>query len=511
MLSTVSIQASGQEGGEILNVYAGDELIIEAAVTQQQQTYEAVVDHDVSAADIRIEFVNDLYQPEQGIDRNLTINSFSLDGVSFDFFSASTFSTGTWTSADGIVDGFGRGNTLHSNGFFQFQDNSTVSFLGRDWTVDGNQSAVWPGSTLELSGVNGAVSVSTEFAVTGGTLHRFQVDAYRDAAGSLFGSDSRPWATVGVNHYGPNGEFLGQNRIDVGPGQTDPHSSQAIEFITPDAATTSFVWIWAGDGGGVNIPIIVKDITFDEVNLSGDTTAPEVEFLPFTITETTNEINFGATFTDDLRFGSTIAQPFRVTGPNGFSELAGVRTGTNITDTSETLIFGVVKPDGTAFLPADNGTYTVELLPNAVFDQAGNVTPGQTVGTFELAIVLPPADTEAPGVSLAAIDPIVEPLFGPVEFTVLTTDNRDPIPFTGGLTVFNNNGFEQTVFGIAGGFDVANNRGFQIYQVQPPTGGSWGPEDNGEYFIRLEEGGLVDSAGNEALAQVLGSFQVNVT
>jgi hypothetical protein len=175
------------------------------------------------------------------------------------------------------------------------------------------------------------------------------------------------------------------------------------------------------------------------------------------------------------------------------------------------LIFGIVKSDSTAFLPSDNGTYTVELLPNAVFDQAGNVTPGQTLGTFDLAIVLPSADTEAPGVSLAPISAIVQPVLGPIEFVVYTTDNRDPIPYTGGVTVLSNNGFEQTVFGIAGGIDAANDRAWQLYQVQPPTGGSWGPEDNGEYFIRLEEGGLVDGAGNEALAQVLGAFQVAVT
>jgi hypothetical protein len=387
-----------------------------------------------------------------------------------------------------------------------------VSFLGKDWTVVGDadlQSTVVGDSTLELSGSGGPVSASTEFAVTGGTLHRFQVDAYREAIDS-FTSDSRPWATVGVNYYGFNGEYLGQNRIDVGPGQTNPTSSQEIEFVTPDAASTAYVWIWIGDGGTAEIPIIVNDIKFEEIDQSGDTTPPEVEYFPFTISETTSEINFGVTFTDDTRFGNTIAEPLRITGPNGFDELAGVRTGTNISTASQTLIFGIVKSDFTAFLPTDNGTYTVELLPNAVFDQAGNVTPGQTLGSFELAIVLPPADTEAPGVSLAPISPIIEPLVGPIEFVVYTTDNRDPIPYTGGLTVFTSDGFEQTTFGIAGGIDTANDRAWQLYQVQPPTGGSWGPEDNGEYFIRLEEGGLVDGAGNAAVAQILGSFQVSL-
>ncbi len=515
MLSTVSIEASGQEGGENMNVYVGEELVLAATVTQNKQTYQATLQQDFTARDVRIEFTNDLYQPAEGFDRNLIIDSFRIDDVSFDFNSADMFSTGAWSADEGIVDGFGRGNTLHTNGFFQFRGDidRTVSFIGKEWIVVGDpdlQSTVLEDDSLELSGINGAVSASAEFAVTGGTLHLFQVDAYRDAAGS-FTSDSRPWATVGVNYYGSGGEYLGQSRIDVGPGQTDSSSSQAIEFVTPEAASTAYVWIWIGGGGTDDIPIVVNDIVFEEIDQSGDTTPPEVEYFPFTISETTSEINFGVTFTDEIRFGNTIAEPLRITGPNGFDELAGVRTGTNISNTSQTLIFGIVKSDSTAFLPSDNGTYTVELLPNAVFDQAGNVTPGQTLGTFDLAIVLPSADTEAPGVSLAPISAIVQPVLGPIEFVVYTTDNRDPIPYTGGLTVLSNNGFEQTVFGIAGGIDAANDRAWQLYQVQPPTGGSWGPEDNGEYFIRLEEGGLVDGAGNEALAQVLGAFQVAVT
>jgi hypothetical protein len=515
MLSTVSIEASGQEGGENMNVYVGEELVLAATVTQNKQTYQATLQQDFTARDVRIEFTNDLYQPAEGFDRNLIIDSFRIDDVSFDFNSADMFSTGAWSADEGIVDGFGRGNTLHTNGFFQFRGDidRTVSFIGKEWIVVGDpdlQSTVLEDDSLELSGINGAVSASAEFAVTGGTLHLFQVDAYRDAAGS-FTSDSRPWATVGVNYYGSGGEYLGQSRIDVGPGQTDFSSSQAIEFVTPEAASTAYVWIWIGGGGTDDIPIVVNDIVFEEIDQSGDTTPPEVEYFPFTISETTSEINFGVTFTDEIRFGNTIAEPLRITGPNGFDELAGVRTGTNISNTSQTLIFGIVKSDSTAFLPSDNGTYTVELLPNAVFDQAGNVTPGRTLGTFDLAIVLPSADTEAPGVSLAPISPIVQPVLGPIEFVVYTTDNRDPIPYTGGLTVLSNNGFEQTVFGIAGGIDAANDRAWQLYQVQPPTGGSWGPEDNGEYFIRLEEGGLVDGAGNEALAQVLGAFQVAVT
>ena len=118
MLSTVSLQATGQEGSEILNVYVGEELVVEATVPTSGQNYEVSLDREFSAIDVRIEFVNDLYQPEIGFDRNITIDSFSVDGQSLDFNNSDMFSNATWLPTDGVTDGYGRGNTLHANGFF---------------------------------------------------------------------------------------------------------------------------------------------------------------------------------------------------------------------------------------------------------------------------------------------------------------------------------------------------------------------------------------------------------
>ncbi len=513
MLSTVTVEAVGQEGSENMSVFVGDELVIETTVSQSGGSFSATLERDFSANDVRIEFTNDLYQPEEGFDRNLTISSFSVDGQFVDVGGQEMFSTGVWRSEDGVTSGFGRGSTLHANGYFQLEsfEAQTLFFGEKEWSIDG--SGAFSETFVDGSGalrlVEGAVSVSTRFDVVGGTLHALDVDAYRENVEPTT-SNGQPWSTIGVNFYDANGNYLGQERIDISASQTDPSSSRAIEFVTPDASASAYVWVWLGEGP-LN-PLVVKDISFEEVNLSGDTTPPTLSLRPATVTEPTGEeINFAVDFADDFRLGNPAAFPFQVSGPNGFSELAGVRTGLpGSTDTFQTLIYGLLKPDGSDWSPADNGTYTVELLQGALADQAGNVTSSQIIGTINVAIVLPPTDVEAPGISIGDIPNLTEPVVGPIEFVIYTTDNRDPIPFANNVTVFRNDGYAQTVTGIAGGFDEANNRNWELYQIQPPTGGSWGPEDSGQYFVRLEDGGLIDAAGNQAEGQVLGSFFVDL-
>jgi len=89
--------------------------------SQDVLTYRA--DGQVDPESVRIVFTNDatFNDPTNGvIDRNLQINSVSIDGVVFNPGNDNVFSTGTWTPEDGAVPGFGRGNFLHTNGFFQF-------------------------------------------------------------------------------------------------------------------------------------------------------------------------------------------------------------------------------------------------------------------------------------------------------------------------------------------------------------------------------------------------------
>ena len=82
----------------------------------------------MTADRVRVVFLNDLFDPATGTDRNLVVENIVVDGETFQTDSPEVFSTGTWTQADSsVTPGFGRGNTLHSNGYFQYDDSSTIS------------------------------------------------------------------------------------------------------------------------------------------------------------------------------------------------------------------------------------------------------------------------------------------------------------------------------------------------------------------------------------------------
>ena len=94
-------------------------------------------DQDVDPGQIRIAFTNDVYDEAAGIDRNVRIDRIVVDGETIETESAEVFSTGTWKSTDGIVPGFGRGDILHANGYFQFPA-SQIEEPGTPGAADGS-------------------------------------------------------------------------------------------------------------------------------------------------------------------------------------------------------------------------------------------------------------------------------------------------------------------------------------------------------------------------------------
>ena len=68
----------------------------------------------------RIVFLNDEYDPANGVDRNLLVDFIEVDDVRYETEAPTTFSTGTWLPEDGLVAGFRESEVLHSSGYFQF-------------------------------------------------------------------------------------------------------------------------------------------------------------------------------------------------------------------------------------------------------------------------------------------------------------------------------------------------------------------------------------------------------
>ncbi|TWU43605.1 Inner spore coat protein H [Rubripirellula tenax] len=121
----ITIRAAGARGEETMLLQIDGATVATynnvggniAAREYQSFTYNA---NGIDADRIRVAFTNDLYDPANGIDRNLRVDNITVDGVTYETEAPEVYSTGTWLAADGIVPGFRQKETLHGNGYFQY-------------------------------------------------------------------------------------------------------------------------------------------------------------------------------------------------------------------------------------------------------------------------------------------------------------------------------------------------------------------------------------------------------
>ena len=111
MLSTVQIFASGSEGGEQFelqidgNVVETFEIALGTDILNDQVfTFETA--DPVTAGDIRIEFINDVFDPANGVDSNLIVDAIAIDGQRFETEASDVFSTGSFLGRRWYPAGF---------------------------------------------------------------------------------------------------------------------------------------------------------------------------------------------------------------------------------------------------------------------------------------------------------------------------------------------------------------------------------------------------------------------
>ena len=141
LLSTVEILAAGQTNEETINLQIdgievqswdnlGGDALAGDFVTLTYSTPDTL-----TADQIRIQFANDLFDPANGVDRNVRIDAIVIDGQRFETEGPGVFSTGTWLPADGVTPGFRESEYLHTNGYFEYADDpsdgSVVSIVAR--------------------------------------------------------------------------------------------------------------------------------------------------------------------------------------------------------------------------------------------------------------------------------------------------------------------------------------------------------------------------------------------
>ena len=133
MLSSVQIFAAGQTGQEAFNLLIDDQVV---------ETFERVggdiesrdferfafdTDGAVTADQVSIEFINDAFDPETGVDSNLVVDRIEIDGAVFQTEAPTTFSTGIVDENGFTGPGFLETELLNVNGTVSFLETTTAS------------------------------------------------------------------------------------------------------------------------------------------------------------------------------------------------------------------------------------------------------------------------------------------------------------------------------------------------------------------------------------------------
>ena len=122
----IRVDAVGDTGEELLQVVLNGEILGEFVASTEPDTFFLETSFPVNLEDLQIQFVNDDFDPATGADRNLTVFNFqTIDLSSGERTIArpqdgNVFASGVFDGTS-IVAGLGQGNTLATNGFFQFQ------------------------------------------------------------------------------------------------------------------------------------------------------------------------------------------------------------------------------------------------------------------------------------------------------------------------------------------------------------------------------------------------------
>ncbi len=138
--SFIEVMAEGDEGDEWLQLQIDQRPVRQWTATGSMRPWCFRATETIAAERIRIAFINDILGPG-AIDRNLRVDSISIDGVVFETEDPSVYSTGSLNSGQSVGPGFHQSESLHVNGYFQFGltgiDDQLMHFALNDVLQDG--------------------------------------------------------------------------------------------------------------------------------------------------------------------------------------------------------------------------------------------------------------------------------------------------------------------------------------------------------------------------------------
>ncbi len=350
---------------------------------------------------------------------------------------------------------------------------------------------------------------AADITTAGGSTHTFTVQYGDNVAVDVSTLDSSDVRVTGPNGFDQLATFVSVDTATDGTPRT------ATYQITAPGGSWD-----ASDNGGYSLTIEASQVGDTSGNLVAagvvgsfgvtiDGTAPTASATVANITNAG-----GTTHTFTVQYNDNVAvnvstvdsSDVRVTGPNGFNQIATFVSVDTATDgTPRTVTYQITAPGG-AWDASDNGSYTLAVEPNQVQDTSGNSVVAGVIGGFSVA-----ADGTTP-TAIASVANITAAGGATHTFTVQYSDNLAMSVSTfgnGDVRVTGPNGFNQLATFVSVDTATDGTPRTVTYQITVP-GGTWDVNDNGNYTLAVELNQVQDTSGNSVAAGTLDNFSVAI-
>ena len=265
---SVLIRASGAEGNERFRLLIDGNAVMEQTVGTTLDSYVYWTRDNITADQIRIEFTNDTFDSSLGIDANLIVDYIEIDGVRFETEAPGVLATGYWVPGQGPIPGYYQTETLHTNGYFQYADQTIEngSFaLDAGYYIVNEATGFIDVKVIRIGGTDGEVTIDYEtfgstaiadvdFAYREGTLQFADGQSEQDVRIDILADDlteeGEQFSLVIDNPGGGAGllsprtatiEITNQPGQNVGPG--DPELQVTTEILGNIAGAVALEWL----------------------------------------------------------------------------------------------------------------------------------------------------------------------------------------------------------------------------------------------------------------------------
>ncbi|WP_165440543.1 DUF4347 domain-containing protein [Rubripirellula amarantea] len=259
----IAIYAAGSTADELMELEVNGQIVdtwfVQGTDAENDRFYPYIVNIDgVSADDVRINFVNDLYDPASGIDRNLRVDRIEIDGVTYEAENPAVFSEGSWIEGQGITSGNLQTEYLNANGYFQFSSAGASGGGNNGSTIDIALSGTTGSESAQLLIDENVVQTFNNISTSGQVFsYQFSGDVTADRVRVAFINDSytpggfdrnlnvdyirvdgQTYQTEASTTYS-TGTWLASDGVQPGFRQSETlHSNGYFQFLADDGGNT---------------------------------------------------------------------------------------------------------------------------------------------------------------------------------------------------------------------------------------------------------------------------------